>query len=373
MKNFKFKSIFNKNLFKNKFNCRNYSNEPHYTDNVKEPEGYGKVKIFLSTSNDPFFNLSTENYIFRHFDLSVPVLFMYKNSPNVIIGKHQNPWVECQVQQMEKDNVLLVRRDSGGGAVYQDLGNTCFSFISMLSQHDKIKNTNLLCRTLKKHFDVDATGSGRNDIVVGERKISGSAYKYTRDKALHHGTMLIDVNLGALEKYLTPNKKKLESKATTSVRSRVINLSSINKDINHSTFCNALLQEFWKEHEATSNVDELNFDENMKIDQIRDKYYSMKSSVWDETPQFNHQLETRFDWGLFTLHIDVLKGDISDVKIFSDVLFPEFVDSLASSLKGKGYHRSGIVTAMVEAEKLLEGSDSKVYLKPFSEWLLNSI
>ena len=223
-KKFKLSNIIkNKKIFKTRYYCTE-----------KEEDKFGKARIFISTTNDPFFNLATEHYMFKHLDLTVPIMFLWRNSANVVIGKNQNPWVECQVQQMEKDGLSLVRRDSGGeffqkrfffyhffveiqiskqgGAVYQDLGNSCFTFLSKMGEHNKERNTNIICRTLKNHFGIDAKASGRNDIVVGERKVSGSAYKYNQERALHHGTLLIDVNLSALEKYLTPNKKKLESK-----------------------------------------------------------------------------------------------------------------------------------------------------------------
>ena len=145
---------------------------------------------------------------------------------------------------------MLARRKSGGGCVYQDLGNSVFSFINPVGdfakEDFKTMNNEVLIQSLKS-FGITGEASGRNDLVVDNRKVSGSAYKLklgrkdgSGRRSLHHGTMLLDLELGALGKYLNPNKKKLESKGVDSVVSRVMNLSEINSDINHETFCSAL-------------------------------------------------------------------------------------------------------------------------------------
>ena len=100
--------------------------------------GPGKLDILRSTSNDIVMNLAIEEYIFEHFDVQNPVLYFWRNSPSIIIGKHQNPWKECHVQKLEQDSVKLARRPTGGGAVYHDLGNSVFSFINPIKEFDKV-------------------------------------------------------------------------------------------------------------------------------------------------------------------------------------------------------------------------------------------
>jgi lipoate-protein ligase A len=114
-------------------------------------------------------NLATEEYIFDHLDVQNPILFLWRNSPTIIMGKHQNPWKECRVQKLEEDGVILARRQSGGGCVYQDLGNSVFSFINPINfdQDDfKTMNNEILINALKERFDITAEASGRNDLVV---------------------------------------------------------------------------------------------------------------------------------------------------------------------------------------------------------------
>jgi lipoate---protein ligase len=151
------------------------------------------------------------------------------------------------VQKLEADGVVLARRRSGGGCVYQDLGNSVFSFINPIkdfAQQDfKTMNNEVLIQSLES-FGIKGEASGRNDLVVGDRKVSGSAYKLklgmkdgSGRRSLHHGTMLLDLELGALGKYLNPNKKKLESKGVDSVVSRVLNLKEVAPKITHDSFC----------------------------------------------------------------------------------------------------------------------------------------
>ena len=158
------------------------------------------------------------------------------------------------MQKLEQDGVTLARRKSGGGCVYQDLGNSVFSFINPIddfAQQDfKTLNNEVLIRSLEA-FNIVGEASGRNDLVVDGKKISGSAYKLKLGKkdgsgrrSLHHGTMLLDLELGALGKYLNPNKKKLESKGVDSVISRVMNLKEAAPDITHDSFCQALERAF---------------------------------------------------------------------------------------------------------------------------------
>lgn len=212
------------------------------------------IEILHAESNNILFNLATEEYMFDHLPTRSPILFLWRNSPTIIIGKHQNPWKECRVQLLEDDGITLARRKSGGGCVYQDFGNSVFSFLNPIqdfgTQDYKTMNNDILIQSLKK-FGVNAEPTGRNDICVDGRKVSGSAYKLSlgkRDgsgrKSLHHGTMLLDLDLNALQKYLNPNKAKLLSKGVDSVISRVMNLKERVPDISHEQFSSALAVAF---------------------------------------------------------------------------------------------------------------------------------
>lgn len=294
-----------------------------------------KAKCLISQSHDPWFNLATEDWIFKDLSAEEHILFLWRNEKTVVIGRNQNPWAECDLKKMEDNQVKLVRRQSGGGAVFQDLGNTNFTFLSSRSNYDRKRNFDIIINALGK-FGIKAEQSGRNDILVNGVKVSGSAFKENPDRAFHHGTLLINVNLGELAQYLTPSQKKLLSKGTTSVRSRVANLTEFNKDISHNVLSEAIIDEFFKTHNAEKKIEILDNNSLQKIPEINNYYEELKSHAWilGETPQFTTNLSERFDWGMIDLHLNAEKGKISKVKIFSDALHTELVDILQSTLKG---------------------------------------
>lgn len=179
------------------------------------------LRLLLSDSHDPWFNLAVEKCIFRQMPASQRVLFLWRNAQTVVIGRAQNPWKECNTRRMARDGIRLARRSSGGGAVFRDLGNTCFTFMAGKPEYDKSLSTAIMLDGLRR-LGVEARASGRNDLLMdtpdGERKISGSAYRKTADRGFHHGTVLLHADLSRLAHYLNPDVKKLHAKGITSVR-----------------------------------------------------------------------------------------------------------------------------------------------------------
>ena len=184
--------------------------------------------VLHTASHDPFWNIATEEHLFNTAHEDEETLFLWRNAASVILGRNQNPWKECRLEEMETRGVALVRRHSGGGAVYHDLGNTNFSFVGPKSRHSKERNCSILLAALRDPFGIPAELRGRNDVVWGETKISGHAYKvcswpsffwlpsssfkYTASNALHHGTLLREADMGVLAAVLSPHKAKLQSK-----------------------------------------------------------------------------------------------------------------------------------------------------------------
>ena len=207
-------------------------------------------------------------------------------------------------------------------------------------------NNDILIKALES-FGVDAKASGRNDLVVGDRKISGSAYKLklgrTSDnkgrRSLHHGTMLLHLELGALQKYLNPNKKKLESKGVDSVIARVMNLRELVPDINHDSFCKSVEDKFiekWADHKGNVKVNRQNLKSHdlLKIPELAEIYDGYSKWEWrfGETPDFKHQLEHKFPWALMDVHFDVHEGKVVSGRVYSDCLYPPFIDRLNHEL-----------------------------------------
>jgi lipoate-protein ligase A len=343
--------------------------------NYSTSKSKSKVKVYKTVTDDPLFNLAIEEWLFREGDPSTHSLYLWRNSPTVVIGRHQNPFKECHLQKMEENNVVLARRYSGGGAVYQDLGNTNFTFFSSSDLYDKHRNSGIIINALAKYFGITAEASGRNDILVSGQKVSGSAYKISGKRALHHGTLLLSVDFNALGSYLNPDKMKLKSKGVASVQARVRNLSELNPAVNHQSICEALIKEFSHTYQAECQVEELDPAQLKTIPALHAFYESLKDWNWrfGETPAFEHHMETRFDWGNLDVNMNCQEGRIIDVKIFSDSLIPQMIDELMQSLKGKTYDKAGIVAAVQEAQRKLADVDCAAQLQQLQDWLIKTI
>jgi len=246
------------------------------------------------------------------------------------------------MELMSTEGVKLARRQSGGGAVYHDSRNLNFTFMSGIRDYSKERNFEIIIDALSE-FGIEAEVSGRNDILAGGRKISGSAFKLTKDRAFHHGTLLVDVDLGRLTGYLNPDERKLSSKGIKSVKSRVANLTEFNPEIGTDVLASGITEAFFtrlgRGSEETMNLDAL---EN--IPRLVEYYELMKSEEWlyQKSPDFTHRIDRRFDWGGIEINIDVHHAEIADVVIFSDCLYPEMVKLLIEKLKGQPYRRSSV-------------------------------
>jgi lipoate---protein ligase len=200
-------------------------------------------------STDPYLNLATEEHWLSRAADSGPTLLLWRDDPCIVIGRHQNPWVECDLRRMRTDSLPLVRRISGGGAVYHDHGNTNFSFIAPAAQYDQERHFGVVIAALAS-LGIDAWKSDRNDIRVGDRKISGNAFRHTRGLSLHHGTLLVAADLDRLTSYLTPAAALIETKATASVRSTVMNLTEVRPDLTHAIVGDAIATAYAKAYAA---------------------------------------------------------------------------------------------------------------------------
>ncbi|MEZ4387960.1 MAG: lipoate--protein ligase [Candidatus Krumholzibacteriia bacterium] len=303
------------------------------------------IRILRSTDTNPWFNLATEDHIFRDMDPAVDVLFLWRNQPNIVIGRHQNPWAECDLEAMEREGVLLTRRQSGGGAVYQDLGNSCFTFLSGKASYSVDRNFALIIDALAR-LGVAAEQTGRNDLLVAGRKVSGSAFKLAADRAFHHGTMLLHADLDRLGALLRPDPRKLTAKGVKSVRSRVANLSEWVPGLDHDRFCDAMVAAFREHHGERAPVELLDRSVLETIPSLAEHYAHQSDWAWryGETPDFAITLKTRFDWGLVDVHLDTARGKVARARVFSDSLRPEMIERVADALVGAPYEGEALAT-----------------------------
>ena len=336
-----------------------------------------KLRILKSAVTNPWFNLATEEWIFNTLDAHSHTLFLWRNflwrnSETVVIGRSQNPWVECKTDKMEEDDVFLARRQSGGGAGFHDLGNTNFTFFLPKEDYDQKANFTIIINALKK-LGIDATLSGRNDMQVGDKKISGSAFKHAADRSFHHGTLLVNADMQKLGDYLNPHPLKLQAKGIKSVRSRVANLVEFNNKINHENLSAAIIEAFCEYYGQTVDVEEL--DENTLANEPSLNKYYQQMADWEwrfgKTPEFSHQLETRFDWGLIDLHMDIKQAVISEVVIFSDALNVELIELLKETLTGIKYDKHEIQAKLDNLQTA--HSDLAAQINDFEQWLIEEM
>ncbi|OBT14798.1 lipoate--protein ligase [Vibrio sp. UCD-FRSSP16_10] len=331
-----------------------------------------KTRILFSTSFDPWFNLAVEDCIFRSMPADHRVLFLWRNADTIVIGQAQNPWKECNTLKMEQDGIKLARRQSGGGAVFHDLGNTNFTFMAGKPEYNKTASTQIVLDALKS-LGIDAQATGRNDLVVndadGVRKFSGSAYRETTERGFHHGTLLLNADLSRLADYLNPDLKKLQAKGINSVRSRVTNLNEINPDIDHQSVCDAISKAFCAHFDEVPEIEHISPDSLPDLPNFAEKFAKQKSWDWNygKTPQFSYSLDERFVWGGVELYFNVEKAHITEAKIFTDSLDPECLIYLSQQLQGTPYQADPIMACIdLVIAKFPANQDE---LEQVKEWL----
>lgn len=305
-----------------------------------------KNAIYLATSHDCAANLAGEAYLLTlAFD---HILFLWVNDPCIVIGRYQNPFAECNLKNMEHMQVQLVRRQSGGGAVYHDQGNLCFTLIGNKETATKEVNFSLVLKALAS-LGLSCELSGRNDILLDGKKISGNAFQTTPTKFCHHGTLLVSSDLSVMSNYLTPSSTKLASKAVKSVSSRVGNLKEGREDITNEMVQQALIDAFIAEYGQTevTPIDCVTLAEA----QANYRRFGDLSVILEKTPQFTHSFTHRFEWGEATLHLQVEKGVISEVRMFTDALDTSIVGRATQVLTGLPYDHNALTELARKSEQ----------------------
>jgi len=272
--------------------------------------------VFTVSSTDPHRNLALEAILTETLPAGEAALMLWQNANTVVIGSGQNAWRECAITQIEKDSVTLARRPSGGGAVFHDLGNLNFSFLMPKEDYDVSRQLGVILCALQ-HFGIEAAPSGRNDLTVNGRKFSGNAFRFYQNRALHHGTLLLNADMQRGSRYLIPDPAKLKSKGVASVPARVINLSEI-APVTVSEMKLALEAAFEAEYGAAERVDL----DTLALPGLEERIRLYSSWDWNyaASPRGEITLENRFEWGGIQLHFSVLNGKITDLCVYTDAM-----------------------------------------------------
>ena len=291
-----------------------------------------ELRILESKGFDPYENLATEKHLMDITPSGCCTLYLWQNQNTVVIGRNQNPWLECRTSLLEEEGGRLARRLSGGGAVFHDLGNLNFTFIMPKADYDLDKQVSVIQKACAL-AGIHAEKSGRNDLLADGRKFSGNAFYQNATHAYHHGTLMVDVDKDKLGRYLSPPKAKLEAKGVASVRSRVVNLKELSPSLTISKMKQSMVEAFGEVYRLPPVALQLSSTDFAAIDALK-KTYSTWEYLFGTPLPFSFACESHFDWGHINLQLDAKNGIITGTKVYSDAMDWALPDVVESALTG---------------------------------------
>lgn len=317
------------------------------------------MRIIINENTDPFFNLASEQYL---LDSDIDSAFvLWRNAPAVIIGTNQNAYAEINLDFVEQNGIKVVRRLTGGGAVFHDLGNLNYTFVTPHKENSDIDFARFCNPVIDflKSLGCDASLSGRNDIIVSEKKVSGSAQTVRNGKTMHHGTLLFSSDLSHIALSLNVNKDKLKAKGIKSVSSRVGNIIDFvsekysTMDVNEFKKC---LADYITSHsEFECALEPFSEREIEAIRKLADEKYSSWEWNFGRSKSFEKVVSKRFGFGIVEISYTLDGGEISALSINGDFFGKKEITELASLLIGARFERE-------ELQLVLSGADVGEYI-----------
>jgi lipoate-protein ligase A len=293
------------------------------------------MKYIESNSTNPYFNLALEEYVFEKLPKDDGYFMLWQNANTIVIGKYQNAFEEVNQKAVDELGIRVARRLSGGGAVYHDMGNLNFTFIVDRQDIEGLNFrifTEPVVETLKS-FGVNAEFTGRNDIVIDGRKISGNSQYVKKDRVMHHGCIMLDSDLEKVSDALNVKAAKFVSKSSKSVRSRVTTINeNAPRHITMEEFKSALKERIL----GNGSIEpyELTGEDLAEIRYLRDTKYATWQWNYGFEREFEMTREAKFDSGLVTVHLTAKDGRIRDIKFYGDFFGNGEIEDLEESLKG---------------------------------------
>lgn len=306
------------------------------------------MKYIVNTSNDPAYNVALEAYAFQKLTDIDEIFILWINEPAIIIGRHQNTIQEINKEFIDKNGIHVVRRLSGGGAVYHDLNNLNYTIISNNTQEgafDFQTFSKPVIDTLAK-LGVKAEFTGRNDLEINGQKFAGNAQAYYKGRMMHHGCLLFDVDMSVLGQALKVSKDKIESKGIKSVRARVTNIvDHLSDKITVQEFSDAIVAQVKEEY---PEMDEyvLSDAELSEIQAMRDNQFATWDWTYGKAPEYTIERGVRYPAGKITTYANVENSTIKSVKIFGDFFGVKPVDDIEKMLEGVRYDYKDVLAAL---------------------------
>lgn len=312
------------------------------------------MRYIDNTSTEPYFNLALEEYLLRECDGEYFVL--WSNQPCIVVGINQNTLSEINESYVKENQIKVVRRQSGGGAVFHDLGNLNFTFI-VEDNDKKFNDFQIFVEPIIAVLDeigVKAEFSGRNDLLIDGKKFSGNAQAKYKNRVMHHGTLLFSSDIVNLSDALIAKPIKFSDRAVKSVISRITNISEhLEMPLTVVEFKN-LIFEYITRQQKNKTISPLTTQEIERVKEMVDKKYSTWDWNFGKSPKYNYSNAKKFPCGSIEVSIDVKNGIMEDVKIFGDFFGVESVSNIELALKGEKHHEKDI-------EKLVQNIELNKY------------
>ena len=290
------------------------------------------IQLFQSGSFDPYYNLAVEQYLLEHVEPGSCILYLWQNQNTVVIGRNQNAWKECRTTLLEQEGGHLARRLSGGGAVFHDLGNLNFTFLIPTEDYDVRRQLSVICRACQE-MGIPAEASGRNDVLADGRKFSGNAFYQSGSRSYHHGTLLVDVDMERMGRYLSPSKAKLQTKGVASVRSRVVNLREFVPGLT----CQEMGRRMAAAFEAVYGLQAERLSPDSLDTHIIEALCRRNGSwewLYGSKLPFTFTCEDRFAWGDIQIQLLSEQGTVRQARIYSDSMEWDLAPRLERALTG---------------------------------------
>ena len=305
--------------------------------------------LINNTNTNAYFNLAMEEYFLKNTNEDIFLLWQNENS--IIVGKNQNTLSEINYDYVKENNIKVVRRLSGGGAVFHDLGNINFTFISCNdnSFSDFKKFTMPIVEALKE-LNVHAEFSGRNDLLIDGQKFSGNAQYNYKNKVMHHGTLLFSSEINDLSNALKVKPSKFQGKSVKSVKSRVTNISShLDKEMTVLEFKDYLM-DFINKRDDNSHFYELNDKDVESINKLVEEKYSTWEWNFGYSPKYSLNNELKYPGGNVEFSLDVHDGLIKDIKFFGDFFGKEDISFIENKLRNVKHNEYSIKSALEDVD-----------------------
>ncbi|MBU5424900.1 lipoate--protein ligase [Tissierella pigra] len=322
----------------------------------------------INNSNDPFFNHAAEEYLMNNFDEEIFMLWI--NKPSILIGRNQNTISEINLDYVEENHITVVRRLSGGGTVYNDLGNMNFTFITYRnSLETKVKNGfekfALPVINALKSLGANAEFTGRNDIVIGGKKFSGNAQYSQKDKLLHHGTLLYNCDMSKLSLALKSKPIKFVDKSVKSVGARVTNIiEHIDEKMDLLEF-----REYLKNYVIKTHGIETIYEFNEKDLKEIDKIVKNRFETWDwnygKSPNYRYTNSRKYPSGVVEYHLEVESGQIENISIYGDFFGEKNIKELEEKLIGVKHNINDLEAVLntININDYIHGLSAKEFIE----------